>query len=365
MSGLNQAVEDYLTTRRALGFKLERHGRLLPHLVGYLERAGAATVTTELALAWATQSEGHPDESAKRLSVARGFARYLQTLDSNAEVPAADLLARQQRRASPYLYSDADVVALMAATSTLRFPLRSATYRTLIGLLAVTGMRVGEAIGLVRDDLDWSHRRLIIREGKFGASRELPLHPSTIDALEMYAQLRDQCWPQPRSPFFISMAGTRLIHENVHLDLPTPGAPRRPPAPLRFLPASDPRPAPHLRGQHPDRLVPVWRGCRGLDASVVDLSRTRRSGLDVLVLVRHSRVAVPRRRTPRPIRKAPSMSSLALNSTWTIWTPRSSAPSWTTSRPSGAMLCPPATSASPPCIPCSALLRSSTPSTLR
>ena len=216
MSGLNQAVEDYLTTRRALGFKLERHGRLLPHLVGYLERAGAATVTTELALAWATQSEGHPDESAKRLSVARGFARYLQTLDSNAEVPAADLLARQQRRSSPYLYSDADVVALMAATSTLRFPLRSATYRTLIGLLAVTGMRVGEAIGLVRDDLDWSHRRLIIREGKFGASRELPLHPSTIDALEMYAQLRDQCWPQPKSPFFISMAGTRLIHENVH-----------------------------------------------------------------------------------------------------------------------------------------------------
>jgi integrase len=104
----------------------------------------------------------------------------------------------------------------MAATTTLRFPLRSATYRTLIGLLAVTGMRVGEVIGLVRDDLDWSHRRLIIREGKFGASRELPLHPSTIDALEMYAQLRDQCWPPPRSPFFISMAGTRLIHENVH-----------------------------------------------------------------------------------------------------------------------------------------------------
>lgn len=216
MSGLNQAVEDYLTTRRALGFKLERHGRLLPYLVGYLERAGAATVTTELALAWATQSEGHPDEWAKRLSVARGFARYLQTLDSNAEVPAADLLARQRRRVTPYLYSDADVVALMAATSTLRFPLRSATYRTLIGLLAVTGMRVGEAIGLVRDDLDWSHRRLIIREGKFGASRALPLHPSTIDALEMYAQLRDQCWPQSRSPFFISMAGTRLIHENVH-----------------------------------------------------------------------------------------------------------------------------------------------------
>src|SRR5438128_12589408 len=101
MSGLNQAVEDYLTTRRALGFKLGRHSRLLPHLVGYLEHAGAATVTTELALAWATQPEGHPDESAKRLCVARGFARYLQALDPNAEVPPADLLPRHPQPSRP------------------------------------------------------------------------------------------------------------------------------------------------------------------------------------------------------------------------------------------------------------------------
>ena len=216
MSALDQAVEDYLQIRQALGFKLARHRRLLPSLAAFLDHAGAATLTTELALAWATQPAAHPEECAQRLAIARGFARYLQTLDPAAEVPPTDLLPRHRRRARPYLYADADVVALMAATSTLRFPFRSATYRTLIGLLAVTGLRVGEAIGLDRDDLDWAHQCLIVRAGKFGASRELPLHPSAIEALAGYAQLRDQCWPRGTRPFFLSLAGTRLIHENVH-----------------------------------------------------------------------------------------------------------------------------------------------------
>src|SRR5438105_11872137 len=199
MSVLDQAVENYLQTRRAVGFKLVRHGRLLPALARFLDQAGAATLTTELALAWASLPAEHPEECAHRLSVARGFARYLQTLDANTEVPPADLLPRQRRRVSPYLYSDADVVALMASTSTLRFPFRSATYCTLIGLLAVTGMRVGEAIALDRDDLDWAHQGLTIRAGKFGASRELPLHPSTIEALTNYAQLCDQRWPRAKT----------------------------------------------------------------------------------------------------------------------------------------------------------------------
>ena len=216
MSGLDQAVEDYLRTRRALGFKLARHGRLLPALAHFLDQAGAATLTTHLALAWASLPTEHPEECAHRLSIARGFARYLQTLDAHTEVPPADLLPRHRRRASPYLYSDADVIALMAATSTLRFPFRSATYCTLIGLLAVTGMRVGEAISLDRDDLDWTHQCLTIRAGKFGASRQLPLHPSTIAALASYAQLCDQRWPRAKTPFFVSLVGARLLYENVH-----------------------------------------------------------------------------------------------------------------------------------------------------
>ncbi|HEY6422694.1 MAG TPA: tyrosine-type recombinase/integrase, partial [Pseudonocardiaceae bacterium] len=171
MSGLRQAVEDYLRVRRTLGFKLDRHGRLLPGLVDYLESAGAATLTTPLALAWATALEGKPDEWAIRLSIARGFAAYLQTLDPATEVPPADLLPRQRRRANPYLYTEAEIAALMAAAETLRFPLRTATYQTLIGLLATTGMRVGECVALDRDDLDRPGRCLLVRNAKFGDTR--------------------------------------------------------------------------------------------------------------------------------------------------------------------------------------------------
>ena len=188
MSSLRQACDDYLALRRALGFKLMRHGRLLPDLVAYLDAAGEATVTTRLALEWATQPAGHPQEWAVRLSIARGFARYLRTLDGRAEVPPADLLPGCRRRPAPYLYSDAEIAALMAATETLHFPLSRATYRTLIGLLAVSGMRIGEAIGLDRSDVDLAAGCVTVRGGKFGAGRELPLHDSTLRALEEYCR---------------------------------------------------------------------------------------------------------------------------------------------------------------------------------
>jgi integrase/recombinase XerD len=217
MSALGQACDDYLALRRALGFKLKRHGRLLPDLVAYLDAAGETTVGTRLALEWATQPAGHPQEWAVRLSIARGFARYLRTLDGRAEVPPTDLLPRCRRRPVPHLYSDADIAALLAATETLRFPLIRATYRTLVGLLAVSGMRVGEAIGLDRSDVDFTTGCVTVRGGKFGAARELPLHHSTLRALQQYCAIRDRCWPRPASPaFFLSTAGTRLFYENVY-----------------------------------------------------------------------------------------------------------------------------------------------------
>jgi integrase len=216
MTSVGRAVSDYLRVRRALGFKLERHARLLPDLAGYLESAGATTLTTRLALAWATALEGKPDEWAIRLSIARGFAAYLQALDPATEVPPADLLPRKRARANPYLYTEAEIAALMAAAETLRFPLRRATYQTLIGALATTGARIGELIGLDRDDLDRSGGCLVVRHAKFGDTRLLPLHETTLDALGSYARLRDQHWPRPKTAaFFVSTAGTRLAYGNV------------------------------------------------------------------------------------------------------------------------------------------------------
>jgi integrase len=216
MTDLHQAVEDYLRVRRALGFKLDRHGRLLPDLADYLESAGATTLTTQLALDWATALEGKPDEWAIRLSIARGFATYLRALDPASEVPPPDLLPRKRTRANPYLYTETEIEALMAAAETLRFPLRQATYQTLIGLLATTGARIGELIALDRNDLDVAQRSLLVRNAKFGDTRMLPLHQTTVDALSSYADLRDQHWPRPKTAaFFISTAGTRLAYGNV------------------------------------------------------------------------------------------------------------------------------------------------------
>ncbi len=105
----------------------------------------------------------------------------------------------------------------MAAAGTLRSPLRAATYQTLIGLLAVTGLRVGEAIRLDRDDIDWNQGLLIVRNSKFGKSREIPLHETAVRALRDYSRERDQLYRAPSVPaVFISTAGTRLLYCNVN-----------------------------------------------------------------------------------------------------------------------------------------------------
>jgi integrase len=219
VSGLRGHLEDYLALRRSLGFRLRRPAQILEGFVGYLEQAGAATVTTGHALAWATGPAGaDPTWWRARLAAIRPFARYLAPRIPGTEVPPRGLLpGPSSRRAVPYLYSEQEVAALMTAAGAIRTPFRAATYQVLTGLLAATGMRVGEAIGLDRGDLDAGQGLLTIRGGKFGKSRQLPLHPATVQALGSYAELRDRSRPRPASPaFFISLAGTRLIYKNVH-----------------------------------------------------------------------------------------------------------------------------------------------------
>jgi integrase len=217
VSTLRSAAEDYLQMRRALGYRLESQGQLLFAFVAYLEQARAVTVTIELAVAWATDPAGaDPVWWAKRLSVARQFARYLQTIDPACEVPPARLLPYRTRRATPYPYTPDDIAALMHAADALALPLQAITYRTLIGLLAVSGLRVGEAIGLDRGDVDDGDGLVRVINSKFGKSREVPLHSSAIHALETYRQRRDQLCPRPAcEAFFVSTAGTRLHAANI------------------------------------------------------------------------------------------------------------------------------------------------------
>jgi site-specific recombinase XerD len=218
VSPLRQALIDYLSIRRALGTKLERAEKLLAQFVTYLEARQVATVTIEDALAWATSPKGTSAWWwALRMSPVRGFATYLRTVDGCAEVPPVGLIAHGRHRATPYLYSDTDICALVKAAAGLTRRLSAATYPALIRVLAVTGMRIGEAIALDTDDLDDYLGVLTVREGKFGKSRLLPLHPSSTTGLRQYLQTRNRLRPNRTSDaLFISSTGTRLSYIAVH-----------------------------------------------------------------------------------------------------------------------------------------------------
>lgn len=218
MSTLRQSLADYLATRRALGYKLERAEKLLGQFLTYLDDRGAQTITIEQAVAWASLPSGSANWLSSRLSVVRGFAAYLNAIDPACEVPPTQLVPARSRRATPYVYSDDEIGALIHAAGTLRTAHRRATYRTLIGLLSVTGMRVGETIALDRRHIDSRASVIRVYGAKFGKSRELPLDPSVTTALHRYLRRRDRP-PQAVGcdAAFVSTAGTRLLYCNVQL----------------------------------------------------------------------------------------------------------------------------------------------------
>ncbi len=217
MSELHRQLQEYLAIRRAMGFKMERHAKLLGQFADYLAAHDAATLTIEHALAWASApSSADPRWWSARLSMVRGFAVHLHALDPIHQVPPHRLMPGGSRRTVPYLYTDPEIAALVQAASELSGPLRAATYQTLIRLLAVTGMRVGEAIRLDREDLDDEFGLLTVRGTKFGKSRQLPLHPTAIAGLRDYLDLRDRLLPDPStSALLLSARGFRLRYERL------------------------------------------------------------------------------------------------------------------------------------------------------
>jgi integrase len=219
MTALQAALEDYLALRRSMGFKLRRAEKLLGQFVEYCNASGVEIVTTGRALQWATLPDGASRSwVSHRLCVVRGFSRHLALIDERHEVLPTSLVPHRPSRATPFLYKEDQVMALMAAAATFRSPIRQASFQTIVGLLWATGMRVGEALSLDDDDVDLVHGVLTVREAKFNKSRELPVHESTVAALHAYAKRRTQLLPDAATPaFFVSAAGTRVLYCNFHL----------------------------------------------------------------------------------------------------------------------------------------------------
>jgi integrase len=204
--------------RKGLGYKYQHQTRRLADFVSFMERCKATTITTKLAMEWATLPPERHASWALRLTDVRGFARHIANIDPTTQVPPAGLLPGL-KRAKPYIYSDAEIDALLAAALSLppTGGLRRWTYHYLFGLIAGTGLRLSEAISLERDDVDLEAGVLTVRSTKFGKSRLIPLHPTTRKALRDYAERRDAQFASRCSPhFFVAERGGPLLHQYVH-----------------------------------------------------------------------------------------------------------------------------------------------------
>ena len=220
MNGLAKALDEYLALCRALGFELRQTAQALPRFVRFVEHEGGTFITTELALRWAQEDpEASSVTHADRLAMVRRFAAWRSAEDPRTQVPLVRLLPRRYQRPTPYIYSNEEVQSIVSSAASLPSAtgLRGLTFSTLFGLLAVTGMRIGEAVALDRDDVDLRAGVITIRTGKFGKSRLLPIHATTSDVLGHYAKKRDATLPTVRTTravrtgaFFVSERGRRV-----------------------------------------------------------------------------------------------------------------------------------------------------------
>jgi integrase len=214
MSALSNALTQYLAIRRTLGRVDRNVSRLLHHFVAFVDDSSSPLITTDLVRRWAVQpAAAHPSTWAGRLVIARRFAIWQRASDPRTEVPPADLVGQRYRRKPPQRFHDHDIVALIQRAAALpsAWRLRGPTYATLFGLLAVTGLRISEALHLDRSDVDLEAGVLLIRRTKFGKSRLVPIHSTTTDTLRAYGERRDRIlktWTMPA--FFLSERRTRI-----------------------------------------------------------------------------------------------------------------------------------------------------------
>jgi len=214
MKPLTKAIHDYLALRRTLGFKLRDAGMVLAKFASFMEQQNTERITTQLALEWAQLPiHAQPALWAQRLSYVRCFARHHVATDPNTEIPPPGLLPFRPARAHPYLYSLDEIARLLehALQLSAGTELRRWTYHALLGLLSVTGLRVGEALRLKLDDVDLDIGVLTVRGTKFGKSRLVPIHTSTRDILANYRTHRaSHLGDYDATHFFVTRTGHQL-----------------------------------------------------------------------------------------------------------------------------------------------------------
>ncbi|MFC6674070.1 tyrosine-type recombinase/integrase [Marinobacterium aestuariivivens] len=210
---LQDYAERYLVERHQLGYGLgNRYAiRSFARYVDGLDHEGPLTV--ELMVSWAQCAKTNSDNPttwARRLKALRPFVRWLKQYEPRHDVPDDTLFGRVDRRLAPHIYSEQEIIDLLMAARRLHPVLRGATYETLFGLLAATGLRVSEAVHLMDADVDLKAGLLFVRQTKFAKSRQVPLHPSTTKALRRYRELRNrQVEVAEEMPFFVGTRGQR------------------------------------------------------------------------------------------------------------------------------------------------------------
>lgn len=217
MSALSKELDRYLAIRRSLGFDLRTDERILRRFMAFAEQQGTGHISGELFLRWqAAFGKASRPTWARRLGIVRIFAQWLHGIDPKHEVPSQALIPSRYRRARPYIYSDQEIRRIVEAAADLPSinGIRSLTYPALFGIVAVTGMRVSEAVALDANDVDLDAGVLTVRRGKLGKARMLPLSDSAMARLAAYAKERDRLLGRRSEPFFVSDHGARVTDCN-------------------------------------------------------------------------------------------------------------------------------------------------------
>ncbi len=205
MTSLAERLRSYLAVRRGLGCDLATTERILRRFVAFAEQEQAEFLSPMLFLRWKEQfGSANNNTWSARLGIVRRFAGWLQGFDSRNEVPPANLVTGRLRRARPYIYTIEQITQIVATAAQLPsdYGLRGLTCATLFGLIAVTGLRISEAIGLDDGDVDLNEAVVTVRQSKNGKSRWLPISSSTAQRLAAYRRIRTRVGNLQQPSFF-------------------------------------------------------------------------------------------------------------------------------------------------------------------